>query len=148
MRKGCIISCGAEIVPLIERGCAELGDVRITGRKDIFDQDAIELRLEGDGLPDDYGVGGSFFLRKDFHEDDPYWKKFLTAAVHGTKEMLSPRHISADVGNVSIRADRHGMGFTCEIDGQPVERLRSVTLRLEVDRPNTVTVEVLCDHRS
>jgi len=40
-----------------------------------------------------------------------------------------------------------GMGFTCSIDGQPVKRLRSVSLHLEVDQPNIVTVEVLCDHR-
>ena len=54
--------------------------------------------------------------------------------------------IAAKVGNIQIAADRHGMGFTCSIDGEPVKRLRSVTLRLAVDRANTVTVEVLPDH--
>jgi len=55
--------------------------------------------------------------------------------------------IVAQVGNIQIAADCHGMGFTCSIDGEPVKRLRSVTLRLEIDRPNTVTVNVLADHK-
>ena len=55
--------------------------------------------------------------------------------------------VVAEVGNVTIHADHHGMGFSCSIDGQPVKRLRAVSLTLEVDQPNLVTVEVLCDHR-
>lgn len=73
---------------------------------------------------------------------------FLVSSNRGivVKRYASPS-IAADVGNIVIHADHHGMGFTCEIDGQPVERLRSVTLRLEVDHANLVTIEVLPDHR-
>lgn len=55
--------------------------------------------------------------------------------------------IRAKAGSVLIAASEHGMGFTCVIDGQPVKLLRSVSLRLELDKPNIVTLEVLCDHR-
>jgi hypothetical protein len=58
-----------------------------------------------------------------------------------------PSRVDAHVGNVTITADRHGMGFTCSIDGAPVKRLRSVTLKLEVDKSNSVTVEVIPDER-
>ena len=55
--------------------------------------------------------------------------------------------IHAEVGNIVIRADRHGMGYTCTIDGEPVKRLRNLTLRLELDKLNTVTLEILANHQ-
>jgi hypothetical protein len=51
--------------------------------------------------------------------------------------------IIARAGNVLIEADRHGEGFTCTIDGRPVQRLRGVTLSLELDQANLVTVAFL-----
>jgi hypothetical protein len=75
-----------------------------------------------------------------------FWKTFLASTKTETTDYSAPS-VLARVGNITIQADHHGMGFTCSIDGQPVKRLRSVCLTLEIDKPNLVTVEVLCDHR-
>ena len=144
MRKGCIINCGLEIVPIVEDGCKALG-LRITGRRDLFDVDAIELRIEGDALPDDYAVSsGNYFHRKEMREDDPFWKEFLARAV--MTETYEAKSLSAEIGNVKIVADAHGMGFSCAVNGQDIQRLRAVTLLLAMEQPNRVIVEFLPDH--
>ena len=76
------------------------------------------------------------------------WLERVKTAENEGRELIAMAapDVAAKVGNIQIAADHHGMGFTCSIDGEPVKRLRSVTLRLAVDRANTVTVEVLPDH--
>jgi hypothetical protein len=144
MRKGCIVNCGSEMVSIVEDGCKALG-LRITARRDIFELDAIELRIEGDSLPDEYAVSpGSYFARKDMREDDPFWKRFLENAI--CSQTYPAKCVHAEIGNVEIHADAHGMGFTCSVNGQPIKRLRAVTLTLGLEQPNLVTVQFLPDH--
>jgi len=132
------------MVAIMENGCTALG-LRVTGRRDIFELDAVELRIEGDALPDDCMLSpGSYFKRKEMREDDPFWKEFLRRAV--MTQIYEVPHVWAETGNVEIHADEHGMGFTCTVNGKPIERLRAVTLLLALDQPNRVIVEFLTDH--
>lgn len=90
------------------------------------------------------------FGRKLAKQQEAAFAKAMGIDLTGqTSEVIdyAARVVNARVGNVTILADHHGMGFTCTIDGEPVKRLRAVHLTLEVDQPNIVTVEVLCDHR-
>jgi hypothetical protein len=50
MRKACIIQATEEVIPVIERNLPP--DVTIAKRRECFDRNCWELRLEGAGLPD------------------------------------------------------------------------------------------------
>lgn len=76
MRKGFICRVASDMVSKVEDVIRENATFQITAKQDVFDSDAVDLRIECDALSDDFGVapGGQFRrVEVGFNDDGVFY---------------------------------------------------------------------------